>query len=149
MGIPFVSLATPRGERFLTDAVGKHMVKEIIESVVTGILRGFPRMESPVDVVYQEICRYRLQVFHFPNTRDSQLCHRIQQVPHMATVQLPVDGILGRNVAEKVPVRVVHTLRLQAILTGHVLDEEASGTIFHRIVLIMRKYLLQFRTIDT
>ena len=72
-----------------------------------------------------------------------------QQMPHMATVQLPVDGILGRNVAEKVPVRVVHTLRLQAILTGHVLDEEASGTIFHRIVLIMRKYLLQFRTIDT
>ena len=70
-------------------------------------------------------------------------------MPHMATVQLPVDGILGRDMAEEVPVRVIRTLWLQAVLAGHVLDEEASGTIFHRIVLIMRKYLLQFRTVRT
>ena len=54
------------------DMIGKHMVKEVVKSVVTGILRGFPRMERPVDVVYQKICRYYLQIFHFPDTRCCQ-----------------------------------------------------------------------------
>ena len=75
--------------------------------------------------------------------------HRIQQMPHVATVQLPVDGIRGRDMAEEVPIGVFRTLRLQAVLTGHVLNQEAGGPVFQRVAFVVSQYLFQFRSVRT
>jgi hypothetical protein len=61
-------------------------------------------------------------------------------MPHVATVQLPVDGIRGRDMAEEVPIGVFRTLRLQAVLTGHVLNQEAGGPVFQRVAFVVSQY---------
>ena len=131
----------------MTDAVRKDVMTEVIK--VIAVSRFLPCLESVIDVFNQQGRSDFLDIFHLTHTGNGNRRYGIEQMPHMATVQFPVDGILFGNVLQETLVSIVGILRLYAVLARHVLYQETGCTVFQAVMLVMIQYLFKFCTIGT
>ena len=129
----------------MTDAVRKDVMAEVIEVViVTGFL---PCLESAIDVLDQQGGSHCPDVLHLAHPGSGNHRNGIEQMPHMATVQFPEDGIMFGNVLQETLVSIVGILRLYAVLARHVLYQETGRTVFQAVVLVMIQNCFKFRSI--
>ena len=131
----------------MTDAVRKDVMTEVIKVIV--VSRFHPCLESVIDVLDQQGRSDRLDVFHLAHTGCGNRRNGIEQMSHMATVQLPVDGILLGNVLQETLVSVIGILCLYAVFARHVLYQETGRTVFQAVVPVMIQDLFKFRTVGT